>query len=157
MPQELLPIFPAEATPISDLISFAKRDGRVYYFHGCMPVLSHEAEDKRSFRLFTSQLVDEGNCKQAEIVRAFGVSAISVKRWVKAYRAEGAAAFFKEGGKRKPRVLTDDVVARAQELLDAGCDRTTVAKELSLKRDTLVKAIRAGRLGEAKKKSKPGL
>jgi transposase len=39
-------------------------------------------------------LVVNGNCKQSEIVKAFNVSAISVKRWVKKYREQGTKAFF---------------------------------------------------------------
>jgi hypothetical protein len=36
MPQTLLlPIFPADATPINDLIWFCKRDGAVYFFRLC--------------------------------------------------------------------------------------------------------------------------
>ncbi|NCU31566.1 MAG: helix-turn-helix domain-containing protein [Candidatus Moranbacteria bacterium] len=39
-------------------------------------------------------MVVNGNATQTEIVRAFGVSSISVKRWVKKYRTEGARGFF---------------------------------------------------------------
>jgi hypothetical protein len=41
MPQPLLPMFPADVTEINDLVSFAKREGTVYYFNGPMPVFSH--------------------------------------------------------------------------------------------------------------------
>ena len=80
MPQSHLPLFPADVTSINPHVSFAKRGGRVYYFNGPMPVFSHEEKDYASFRMFTSQLVEDGNCTQAEIVRAFGISAISMKR-----------------------------------------------------------------------------
>jgi hypothetical protein len=74
MPQTLLPIFPAEATPINELISFCQRDGAVYYFHGCVPVFTHAEKDLKSFRMYTSQLVVNVTCTQAELVRAFGIS-----------------------------------------------------------------------------------
>jgi len=153
MPQAILPIFPAEATPINPLVSFEKRDGQVYYFHGCMPVFSHGEKDLRSFRMFTSQLVVNGNCKQAEIVRAFGISAISVKRYIKKYRKGGTAAFFEKHRKRKPRVLTPEALQRAQEMLSQGQSRSEVAKALELKSDTLYKAVCSGRLIEGKKKA----
>ena len=89
MPEPFLPMFPADVTEINRHVSFARRDGRIYYFNGPMPVFSHEEKDLASFRMFTSQLVHDGNCSQAEIARAFGVSTISLKRYVKKFRAEG--------------------------------------------------------------------
>ena len=94
MPQTKLPIFYEEATLINNHVGFEKRDGVVYYFNGTMPVYQHAEDDIRSFRLFTSQLIVNGNASQSEIVKAFGVSAISVKRWVKKFREEGAESFF---------------------------------------------------------------
>src|SRR5208337_4019980 len=47
-----------------------------------------------TFRLFSTQLVINGNATQAEISRAFGVPLVTVKRYVKLYREHGAAAFF---------------------------------------------------------------
>jgi hypothetical protein len=67
MPQTLLPCFPPENTPVNGLVSFCRREGSVYYFHGCLPVFTHGVEDVRSFRMFTSQLVVNGNRTQAEM------------------------------------------------------------------------------------------
>lgn len=156
MPQMLLPIFPVEATPINNVVSFAKREGTVYYFHGCQPVFSHAEQDLKSFRMFTSQLAVNGICKQAEMVRAFGISAISMKRHVKKYRQGGAAAFYGQRRKPQPRVLREEVLRQAQELLEQGESRAAVAQKLGLKRDTLRKAVRAGRLVEPVKKTKRG-
>jgi hypothetical protein len=61
MPQTILPIFPKEATPINEVVSFSKREGTVWYFHGCFPVFSHGEEDYASFRMYTSQLVETGS------------------------------------------------------------------------------------------------
>ncbi len=95
MPQTSLPIFPEDIHLINNSIGFQKRDGIVYYFSGSMPVYQHPERDTRSFRLFTTQLFINGNVTQSEIVKAFGVSAISVKRWVKKYKEKGFPAFFK--------------------------------------------------------------
>jgi hypothetical protein len=80
MPQALLPIFPPDATAINEIMSFCQRDGSVYYLHGCVPVYTHPARDGKAFRLWASQLVVDGSCTQAEVVRAFGISPISMKR-----------------------------------------------------------------------------
>ena len=152
----LLPLFPPESIPITDVLSFEKRDGIVYYFHAGAPVHSHSEGDLNSFRLFTSQLVVNGLCKQVDLVRAFGISAISVKRWVKRYREEGAAGFFRARAKRGPSVLTPEVLAQAQELFDGGASRAEVAQRLELKRNTLSKAIASGRLAEKKRRKRRG-
>jgi hypothetical protein len=84
--QLLLPLFPSEATMINNYIGAQKRDGIVYYFNGSMPIFTHSEIDIDSFRYITSQLIVNGVCKQKEIVDCFGVSTISVKRWVKRYK-----------------------------------------------------------------------
>jgi transposase len=152
MPQELLPIFGEGEGFINGLVSFEKKDGHVYYFHGGLPVFSHAESDRKSFRLFVSQLVVNGSCRQVDIVRAFGISAISMKRYVKKFREGGAEAFFKKPKKRKPAVLTMEVVARAQGMLNEGRSRHEVADEVGIKRDTFSKAVRSGRLVEGEKK-----
>ena len=146
MPQPLLPMFPSDVTEINSLVSFARREGTVYYFNGPLPVFSHAQADQASFRMFTSQLVVNGNCTQMEIVRAFGISAISMKRYVKIYRQEGISGFFKSRAARQPRVLTPGVLQKVQELLQQGKERNAVAQELGIKSDTLRKAIQAGRI-----------
>jgi transposase len=153
MPQELLPLFSEDTTPVSALVSYRRKDGTIYYFLGSWPVFSHAECDEASFRLFTSQLYVDGHCTQSQIVRAFGVTAISVKRAVKKYREGGPAAFYqRRAPERKPRVLTAEVLERAQALLDEGKGRGEVAETLGIKPDTLYRAVRAGRLVEGKKR-----
>ena len=120
MPQPHLPLFPAEVTCLNPQVSFAKRQGRVYYFNGPMPVFSDDEKDYASFQMFTSQLVENGNCTQAEIVRAFGISAISMKRYVKKYREGGPARFFQKQRTRSAVVLRAEVIEQAQQRLNAG-------------------------------------
>jgi predicted transcriptional regulator len=148
-----LPLFPPELTFVNKQISFQKRDGRIYYFHGLFPLFSHEESDLKSFRFITSQLVVSGNVKQIEIANAFGVSYISVKRNVKRLREEGGEGFFKKAKDRSPHVLTDEVVEKIQEFLDAGNTPSEVAKKLDLKANTIRKAIQAGRLRKKKQKT----
>jgi len=60
MPEPYLPLVPAEVTEINRPVSLAKREGRIYYFNGPMPVFSHDEKDLASFHMFTSQLVQKG-------------------------------------------------------------------------------------------------
>jgi len=98
--------------------------------------------------MFTAQLVCQGMCKQVEIVHAFGVSRNSVSRSVKRYLLEGPEAFFKARKGRGGTVLTDEVLAKAQELLNLGEGKREVAEGLGVKYDTLRKAVSQGRLSE---------
>ena len=148
MPQSQLPIFPDGVTAINANLAFVNEDGVITYLHGHLPVFSHPERDVRTFRMITSQLYVNGNVTQAEILRAFGVPASSVKRAVKLYRTKGAAGFYAPPRTRGPAVLTPSVLAQAQQRFDAGCSTAQVASELGLKRNTLTKAVRDGRLQE---------
>ncbi len=79
MPQTRLPFFPDEIELVNIHIGFHKKERIVYYYNGSMPVFQHCEKDYASFRMFTTQLIVNGNAKQAEVVKAFGVSASSVK------------------------------------------------------------------------------
>ena len=152
MGQVLLPIFPAEATPINGLLSFEKRGDTVYYFTGIAPIFSHKVEDYKSFRLITAQFVVNGTAKQMDIVRAFEISPISMKRYVKLYREKGINGIFKPPAARPARVLTPEVLEKIQDLLSSGEEIKEIAKQLSLKVNTLQKALKDGRLKLIKKK-----
>ena len=141
-------------TSIPRLLS-EERDGKVYYFNGHLPVFVHEKKALAAFRLFSTQLVINGNATQAEISRAFGVPLVTVKRYVKLYREGGEAAFFVPAKKRSASKLTAQVSQEAQGLLDEGLEVPEVGRQLGILANTLHKAIRAGRLRLGKKKTPP--
>src|SRR5229473_7887715 len=119
MPQLQLPIFPAGVMEINSQIAVQKEAGRVCYIHGHLPVFQHEESDVRSFRMFTSQMIDTGTVRPKEIVETFGVSIVTVKRYMKVYRQHGAKGFYES----KPRhssasKLKGETLERAQQLLD---------------------------------------
>jgi len=148
MKQTLLPLIPDGATPVNDLISVVKEEDQCSWFYGARPVFAHPQNDRDSFRMFTAQLVCQGACKQVEIVKSFGVSAVSVKRSVKQYRQEGIQSFYRPRSTRGGTVMTAHVIQQAQELLNQGNSRGDTAGQLGIKADTLRKAINQGRLSE---------
>lgn len=152
MPQLQLPIFPKGMTLINQNLGLARKDNTVTYIYGSLPIFSHDIDDMQTFRMFCSQLYVNGSASQADICRAFGVSKISVKRSVKLYREKGAAGFFAEPNRRGSVVLTPPVLEKVQGLLDAGHSIPEIARELSLKADTLRKAVQAGKLHKPQKK-----
>ena len=153
MPQlQQIPMFPFGVTPVTALLAFIKEDKNITYFNGSLPVFSHLEEDIQSFRMITAQFCVNGHTRQMEIVRAFGVTAISVKRSVKLYREEGPRGFYKQKNKRGAAILTPAVIEQIQQLLSEHEEVADIASKLDIKADTLSKAIRAGRLHKPAKK-----
>ncbi len=146
MPQMQLPMFPAGLNAITPQIGFQCESGKVVYFYGHLPVFQHEADDVQSFRLFTSQLIERGTVKQADIVRAFQVPLITVKRYSKLLREQGPKGFFAPRKRRSAAVLTEAVLGQCQSLLEEGKSVPEIGAELKVLPNTLHKAIRAGRL-----------
>src|SRR5919108_6578818 len=152
MPQLQLPIFPEGTTLITPEIAFECRNGKVIYIHGHLPVFQHEEGDLAAFRYFTSQLVVNGTVGQADIARAFQVPKVTVKRYVKRFRAGSGKDFFTPPRRRSASVLKDEVEQRAQALPDEGKSVPEVAQAVEVLPNTLHKAIRAGRLHQPKKR-----
>jgi transposase len=159
MPQMQLPIFPAGFTEINSRVGVETKNGQVCYVYGHLPVFQHEDSDVRSFRMFTSQMIVSGSVKPKEIVETFGVPMVTVKRYIKVYREQGATGFYQS----KPRhssasKLKGEVLMRAQQLLEQGRGVGEVAKAIDVLANTIHKAIRAGRLRQAappQKKASP--
>ena len=119
MPQRQLPIFPAGVTEINHSIAVQKEAGQVVYIHGHLPVFHHEEKDIGSFRMFTSQMIVNGTVKPNEIVKAFGVPVITVKRYVKVFRDHGAKGFYETKTRQSSAsVLKGEVMERARMLLE---------------------------------------
>jgi len=93
MPQVQLPIFPPGVTPITSEIAFQCEEGKVCYFNGHLPVFIHDKKELATFRLFTSQLVINGNAPpSADRSCLWGAAGFS-QAHVKLYREGGTAAF----------------------------------------------------------------
>lgn len=146
MPQLQLPIFPDQCTPITSELAFQRCEDTVVYFNGHLPVFSHAVDDIASFRFFTSQLCINGSATQPQIVRAFGVPLVTVKRMCAKLRAEGAEGFFAPRPRREGFKLTRARLAQAQTMLDSGTDVPRISAELGVLPTTLHKAIGDGRL-----------
>jgi transposase-like protein len=155
MPQLHLPMFPNGVTHITSELAFEKKDGRITYFNGHMPVFTHAENDIATFRMITSQFCESGYAKQCDIIRAFGITSISMKRSVKLYREKGTKGFYAPRVTRGAAVLNDTVVAEIEALLAEGGSVAEVAEKLKLKRNTLEKAIRAGKIRTPVKKKTP--
>jgi len=72
--------FSTGVTHVTPLLAFRKQDGRITYFNGDRPVFVHEEADLDSFRMITAPFCLNGKARQADMVRAFGVTKISLNR-----------------------------------------------------------------------------
>jgi hypothetical protein len=103
MPQLQLPIFHNGVHLITPNLGYERKGDDIVYLHGVMPVFLHSVDDTASFKMIVSQFYISGNAKQVEIVRAFGIQPLALKRWVKKYREGGPGAFYTTRRKtRKP-------------------------------------------------------
>ncbi len=149
MPQQILPLIPKGSTLINDLVCVWRDDDQWTYFLGTYPIYSHKADDHNMFRFIIAQLINSGSCRQSQIIKTFGISKNKVIRAQKKLREEGPESFFvQRRGHRGGKVLTQDVLEKAQKMLDQGESRKDISKELEVKYDTLRKAINQGRLIE---------
>ena len=146
MPQALLPFVPEGATEICGIFSVLREGDVMVYFAGAQPVFQHRVQDLASFRMFTAQMIERGDCRQCDIVRAFGVPRKSVQRASEKLRAEGIKGFFKKPRSRGGGVLTSEVLVEVQQQLNAGRHHREIGAELGIKSDTIRKAIEDGRL-----------
>jgi len=152
MPQVQLPVFPVGTTAITSELGFEQQNQRLVYFNGHLPVFTHEVDDLGSFRFFTSQLIANGTASQGDIAKAFGVPLVTVKRYYRLFREDGAAAFFQSRKRRTGHRLTPERLVEVQALLDEGLSVPEISKRTGLLATTLHKAIKQGRLKPSKKK-----
>lgn len=154
MPQRQLPIFPAGSTAITNEIAFEVREGRVFYFNGHLPVFAHDIADIASFRLFTTQLIENGTVSQGNIAKVFGISLTTIKRCVKRYREKGPEAFYVSGPRRKGKKLTPERLLEVQELLNQGESVPAASTRVGILANTIHKAIDDGRLQKSSQAEK---
>ena len=88
-----------------------------------------------------------------KLVKAFGIPPVTLKRAVKLYREKGAKGFFEPKRRGGPRVLTPAVVEEIERFLDDNKDITDIAKQMGIKKDTIVKGMQQGRLKKNKRKN----
>lgn len=153
MPQLQKPKFHPTPKCIANAITVELRSQQVVYFSSFQPVFQHAEDDLRSFRMFTSTLIDMGQARQVDIVEAFDVPLATVKRYLKVLRVHGKKGFFTEPPRRSAAVLNDEMRLTVERLIAQGKTVPEVAKACGVKANTLHKAMRAGRLTGVKKKN----
>lgn len=131
MTQLLLPLLSSEITYINGRVTVYQREGEWTYFLGDYPIYSHKADDLCMFRLTAAQLIDSGACRQAEIIKTFGVSKSSVIRAQKKYRDGGSKAFFTNKQSSKKAELFEQIEQYEQDLNEIKAELKTIKKHVA--------------------------
>ena len=132
---------------INDIVCVENIKGTWTYSVYLWPIYTHEQSRRAQFRYAVSSLINAGLCQQAQIARTFGVDRKMLGRAQKQLRERGAESFFqKRPGRSGGTILSDERLARAQQLLNDGLSRAEISAELQIKSDTLRKALNDGRL-----------
>ena len=147
MQQLILPLIPHGTTIINGQVSVDNRNDEWFYFLGGIPIYSHQGDNKKLFRLHTSQLINAGSCRSIDIIKTFGVSKSCVMRSLRQLREQGAESFFEPRPSRKGGpIFTLEVLQQAQQYLDQGMMPNEAAYKLGIRTGTFNKAISDGRL-----------
>ena len=96
MPQATLPLYTDDMTIVNIHLGVQKRDGKVYYFNGCLPFYHHKEEDRDNFKNIICQLISNGQATRSQISKSFQIPARSISRWMDTFNREGEGCFFRK-------------------------------------------------------------
>jgi hypothetical protein len=151
--QLLLPIYPSEATMISDCVGFYTKERIVQYIINGMPAYAHSVDDLNGFRFITSNLIKQGLCSRSDIQRSFHVSEDSVRRYYNKFEKDGPTAFYGIAARKgsKSHKIVGARVERIQKKLDKGQSVLSIAKEEGVAEGAIRYQINQGTLKKSQK------
>jgi len=155
--QSRLALRPAEAIEINDTISFIDDGTTVAYFAAGMPLFTHTIEDAVGRRVALSQIVALELATPTQLSVSLGVARLTLYRQQERFQAHGVAGLADERrGPKGPYKLTEELLRRAQGLLDEGKSNRAVGKELAVSEGTIRHALGRGWLRAARSISEGG-
>ena len=81
MPTQLrLPVQPAGAEEINDVVAVLRRDGQVAYFASGVPLFTHREDDAVGQRIAAVQMLELGLARQDEVSAALAVNRTTLYR-----------------------------------------------------------------------------
>ena len=146
MRQVNLPLIPDSAIDLGSCFSVFFEKEYVTWFHGLNVINRHRRDDQNEYRLEIARLCANGSVKQSAMARATGLHKNTVMSYVGRLLSCGGSSFYCAPPVRGGAVLTDEKLRECQELLGQGRSRSETARIAGVKKNTLEKAIRDGRL-----------
>ena len=138
--QSLLPGLPDGAIKIGTSVSVLTKEENVTYFVGSDNYFSHRAEDEQGRRFAVTSLIGNGHVRARDVEEVLHIPHRTVMNWMKQYRSEGPASFYRPPLQAKPRVMTGDKSLECAQLLAEGYPMAEVARRAGIQESTLRKA-----------------
>ena len=146
MRQVNLPLIPNSAIDLGNCFSVFFTEAEVTWFHGLDRIGHHRRDDQDQYRLEIARMCATCGVRQSVMSRATGLHPNTVMAYVSRFLEHGSAAFFTPSRVRGGGVLTPKRLAECQKYLDDGKSRSEAARLAGIRKNTLDKAIRDGRL-----------
>ncbi|MGI8761927.1 MAG: helix-turn-helix domain-containing protein [Jatrophihabitantaceae bacterium] len=142
MSQQVLPLLPADATPIGPLAGLVETaEGGVVFVCGEVS-FAWAAGDETARRLAAVQLVAAEIASAVAVAAAFAVTTVTLWRWRSAFTADGVAGLLPvKPGPRGPSKLTDALAARIRRLDGQGLGLAAIAGRCAVSTATVRVAL----------------
>ena len=155
MRQVNLPLIPDSAIDLGSCFSVFFEKEYVTWFHGLNVINRHRRDDQNEYRLEIARLCANGSVKQSAMARATGLHKNTVMSYVGRLLSCGGSSFYCAPPVRGGAVLVDEKLREWQELPGQGRSRSETARIAGVKKNTLEKAIRDGRLTQPRAQRRP--
>ena len=107
--QSLLPGLPDGAVKVGNAVSVLTKEDNVTYFAGSDNYFSHPAEDEQGRRFALTSLIGNGHARARDVEDSLHIPHRTAMNWMKQYRSEGPASFYRPPPQAKPNVLSTDL------------------------------------------------
>src|SRR5664280_1884353 len=155
--QPVLPLLPADATPIGPAAGLVDSpDGGTVFVFG-QATFAFATDDEVGRRLAAVQLVATDIASAVAVAAGFGIGLATLWRWKAAYDAGGVAGLIPaKPGPKRPTKLTAAVVARIRELDADGQTLTAIAGAAKVSIATVRVALGRPSAGAERHQVRPG-
>ena len=145
--QYRLPLQPAGAEDVNDVLAIQRAKDQVAYFAAGVPVFTHAAGDRVGLRLAAVQLVELELADATTLGRALGLDRSTIFRCQRKVRAAGVSGLVDaRPGPKTPHKLTAERQAQVQDQLAQGASLRAAAKAVGVSESALRHARRRGAL-----------
>lgn len=132
---------------ISDCLGVYEKDDIIQYIANGLPIYAHPKDDLNAFRYITSNFIEMGLCRKAEVARCFHVSEDFVYKAHKKFKEQGEDGFFGKDARRGyAHKIVGEKKERIQQKLDKGQSVNSIAKEEGIRESAIRYQIGQGNL-----------
>ena len=149
---------PDDAEMVSEHLAIARHDGQITFFNASGPCFSCADDDESALRVAAAMFTEpEVNlATPSQMAKVLDRHRSRIHEYRKQFQEGGAEALaVKKRGPRGASKLKDDLLARAQDLLNEGMSNRKVAKLIGVDEGSIRKALKEQRLVRPKRSERP--